>query len=88
MWAYLQFQILETVTGSDAHVAKVSLVGAGMRSHAGVAAQAFQVLGDAGINIQMINTSEIKISCVVTEDDSEQAVRLLHSAFGLGDSKG
>jgi aspartate kinase len=72
---------------TEANVAKVSLVGAGMRSHAGVAALAFQVLGDAGINIQMINTSEIKISCVVTEGDSEQAVRLLHNAFGLGESK-
>jgi len=68
----------------DDQVAKVSLVGAGMRSHAGVAARAFQVLGEAGINIQMINTSEIKISCVIGEDDAIRAVQLLHAAFGLG----
>ncbi len=68
----------------DDRVAKVSLVGAGMRSHAGVAARAFQVLGEAGINIQMINTSEIKISCVIHEKDAERAVQLLHAAFDLG----
>jgi len=68
---------------SDSAVAKVSVVGAGMRSHSGVAATAFRALAKAGINIQMISTSEIKISCVVHEDDAENAVRALHTEFGL-----
>lgn len=72
---------------SDSAVAKVSVVGAGMRSHSGVAATAFRALAKAGINIQMISTSEIKISCVVHEDDAENAVRALHTEFGL-DSEG
>ncbi|MGE5635739.1 MAG: aspartate kinase [Nocardioidaceae bacterium] len=69
---------------TDARMGKVSLVGAGMRSHPGVAAKAFTVLGEAGVNIEMISTSPIKISCVVREPDVEAAVRLLHTAFGLG----
>jgi aspartate kinase len=72
-----------TGVSSDSKVAKVSVVGAGMRSHSGVAATAFRALAKAGINIQMISTSEIKISCVVHEDDAEDAVRALHSEFGL-----
>ena len=63
---------------------KVSLVGAGMKSHPGVAAKTFTVLGEAGVNIEMISTSPIKISCVVREEDVETAVRELHTAFGLG----
>jgi aspartate kinase len=62
---------------------KVSLVGAGMKSHPGVAAKAFTVLGEAGVNIEMIATSPIKISCVVAEADVPGAVRALHGAFGL-----
>ncbi len=69
---------------SDAHMGKVSLVGAGMKSHPGVAAQALTVLGDAGVNIEMISTSPIKISCVVREEDVETAVVGLHTAFDLG----
>ena len=68
---------------SDDRIAKVSIVGVGMRNHAGVATQMFQVLAAAGVNIQMISTSEIKISCVVHEKDTERAVRSLHTAFGL-----
>jgi aspartate kinase len=64
-------------------IAKVSIVGLGMRSHSGVAAKMFEVLGNAGINILMISTSEIKISCVIDEKYTELAVRLLHDAFEL-----
>jgi aspartate kinase len=69
---------------ADEHMGKVSLVGAGMRSHPGVAAKAFRTLGDTGVNIEMISTSPIKISCVVREDDVQTAVRALHKAFELG----
>ncbi len=62
---------------------KVSIVGAGMRSHPGVAAKVFDVLARDGINIEMISTSPIKISCVIDRDRVEEAVRALHSAFGL-----
>ncbi|OGP31504.1 MAG: aspartate kinase [Deltaproteobacteria bacterium GWC2_42_11] len=68
---------------SDINVAKVSIVGAGMRSHAGVASKTFEALAKEGINIQMISTSEIKISCVVDVKYTELAVRVLHKAFGL-----
>src|ERR687886_2585750 len=70
---------------SDDHMAKVSIVGAGMKSHPGVAAKTFTVLGKAGVNIEMISTSPIKISCVVREDDVPTAVRELYSAFELGE---
>src|SRR3954451_16151484 len=70
---------------TDTDMGKVSLVGAGMKSHPGVAAQTFAVLGDAGINIEMISTSPIKISCVIREEDVPTAVRELHAAFELGD---
>jgi aspartate kinase len=63
---------------------KVSIVGAGMRSHPGVAAKVFATLGGRGINIEMISTSPIKISCVVRADQLPDAVRALHEAFGLG----
>ncbi len=62
---------------------KVSIVGAGMRSHPGVAAKVFRVLNDEGINIEMISTSPIKISCVIAREHVEQAVQALHSAFEL-----
>jgi aspartate kinase len=64
-------------------IAKVSLIGVGMRSHSGVAAKMFDVLSREGINIMMISTSEIKISCVIDEKYLELAMRSLHSAFGL-----
>jgi aspartate kinase len=70
------------VTGDD-HIAKVSLVGLGMRSHVGIASQMFRTLAEEGINIQMITTSEIKISVVMDEKYLELAVRVLHKAFGL-----
>ena len=69
---------------SDDRMGKVSLVGAGMKSHPGVAAKALTVLGEASVNIEMISTSPIKISCVVREEDVETAVRQLHTAFDLG----
>ena len=68
---------------SDSKVAKVSVVGVGMRSHAGVASQMFAALAADGINIQMITTSEIKISVIIEEKFLELAVRSLHSSFGL-----
>ncbi|MBS3965277.1 MAG: aspartate kinase [Methylomonas sp.] len=67
----------------DSSIVKVSIVGVGMRSHAGIASTMFKVLADEGINIQMISTSEIKISVVIDEKYLELAVRALHSAFGL-----
>jgi aspartate kinase len=69
---------------ADPRVGKVSVVGAGMRSHPGVAAKVFRTLGDNGINIEMIATSPIKISCVIDAADTPQAVRALHQAFELG----
>jgi aspartate kinase len=70
---------------TDDAIAKVSLVGAGMRSHPGVSATMFETLADAGINIEMISTSSIRISCVVRADRVEEAVRILHAAFDLSD---
>jgi aspartate kinase len=64
-------------------IAKVSIVGVGMRNHAGVAAKMFQVLADEGVNIRVISTSEIKVSCLIDEKYAELAVRALHTAFGL-----
>jgi aspartate kinase len=69
---------------SDPSMGKVSVVGAGMKTHPGVAAKVFKTLGDNGINIEMISTSPIKISCVVRGEDVNQAVRSLHEAFELG----
>lgn len=68
---------------SDSNIAKVSVVGVGMRSHSGVAARAFSALGKEGINIMMISTSEIKLSCVIEAKYAELAVRVLHEAFEL-----
>jgi aspartate kinase len=70
---------------TDERMGKVSVVGAGMKSHPGVAAKTFKALGDAGVNIEMISTSPIKISCVVREEHVETAVRELHKAFELGE---
>src|SRR6267142_2200919 len=70
------------ITG-DERIAKVSIVGMGMRSHAGIAAQMFRTLAEEGINIQMISTSEIKITVVIEEKYTELAVRVLHKAFEL-----
>jgi aspartate kinase len=68
---------------SDSNIAKVSIVGAGMRSHAGVASTMFTALANVGINILMISTSEIKISCVIDSKFTELAVRVLHETFNL-----
>jgi aspartate kinase len=70
---------------SDEKIAKVSIVGVGMRSHSGVASAMFDCLGREGINIQMISTSEIKISCIIDSKYTELAIRALHDTFKLGD---
>jgi aspartate kinase len=81
---------LEPLVGDDIRelvaaeeMGKVSIVGAGMRSHPGVAARVFNVLGGESINIEMISTSPIKISCVINREQVPEAVRALHTAFGL-----
>ncbi|MEE4153134.1 MAG: aspartate kinase [Erythrobacter sp.] len=68
---------------TDSQIAKVSVVGVGMKSHAGVASTMFRALSDRGINIQAISTSEIKVSVLIDEDETELAVRVLHTAYGL-----
>lgn len=68
---------------ADSNVVKVSIIGMGMRTHAGVAQQMFRALADKGINIQVISTSEIKISVLIAEEYTELAIRALHSAYGL-----
>jgi aspartate kinase len=69
---------------SDEGIAKVSVVGVGMRSHSGVAAKMFQALAEAGVNIEMISTSEIKISVVIDQKDVAKAVSAIHNKFKLG----
>lgn len=68
---------------TDSKIAKISVVGVGMKSHAGVAATMFKALAERGINIQAISTSEIKVSVLIDEDETELAVRVLHTAYGL-----
>lgn len=68
---------------TDDHIAKISVVGVGMKSHAGVASTMFKSLADRAINIQAITTSEIKVSVIIDEDETELAVRVLHTAYGL-----
>ena len=83
--------VIENLKGSlefddlliDSSIAKVSLVGVGMRTHAGIASSAFKALSEAGINIQMISTSEIKITIVIQENETDQAVNALHNEFEL-----
>ena len=72
----------------DEDITKVSIVGLGMRSHAGIAARMFEILAKEGINIQAISTSEIKVSCLMAAKYTELAVRALHDGFGLGADKG
>jgi aspartate kinase len=76
-------EIGATGVRSDKDIARVSIIGAGMKSNPGVAATMFATLADAGINIEMISTSAIRTSCVVREDQIEQAVQALHTAFDL-----
>jgi aspartate kinase len=86
-------RVLATIAGeigaegvvADDRVAKVSIVGVGMRSHSGVAARMFSTMSREGINIQMISTSEIAVSCVIEDKYTELAVRALHDAFALGE---
>jgi aspartate kinase len=80
----LAAEIGATGVSSDSDIARVSIVGAGMKSHPGVAATMFEVLSNAGINIEMIQTSAIRLTCVVRETEAEKAVAVLHEAFGLG----
>jgi aspartate kinase len=70
---------------TDVEMGKVSIIGAGMRSHPGVAAKVFRTLGEEGINIEMISTSTIKVSCVIRGEQVPTAVRALHAAFELGE---
>jgi len=72
---------------TDSKIAKISVVGVGMKSHAGVAATMFKSLAERGINIQAISTSEIKVSVMIDEDETELAVRVLHTAYGLDSSE-
>jgi aspartate kinase len=72
---------------TDEGVAKLSIVGIGMRSHSGIAAKMFEAMARERINIEMISTSEIKISCVIRRQHAERAMRVVHQAFGLGKSK-
>jgi aspartate kinase len=81
--AALAGEIGATGVSSDAGIARVSLVGAGMKSNPGVAATTFETLAAAGINIEMISTSAIRISCIVREAAVERAVQALHEAFRL-----
>lgn len=80
-------QIREDIDCADVNtapdMAKISIVGVGMRSHAGVALRMFKALADKGINIQVISTSEIKISVLVSDAYTELALRSLHTAYGL-----
>jgi aspartate kinase len=68
---------------TDDDIGRVSLIGAGMKTHPGIAARMFETLANEGVNIEMISTSTIRISCVLAENDVERAVRSLHAAFGL-----
>jgi aspartate kinase len=70
----------------DPDIAKVSLIGAGMKSHPGVAADMFDALAEAGVNIEIISTSSIRVSCVIRAGDVERAVRAVHDRFGLSDA--
>jgi len=71
----------------DDHVGKVSLVGAGMRSHPGVSARFFGALADAGVNVELISTSEIRISVLVRDTDLDLSVRAVHEAFDLASAE-
>jgi aspartate kinase len=72
----------------DNRICKVSVVGIGMRSHVGIASKMFKALADEAINIQMISTSEIAVSCVIEDKYTELAVRALHDVFALGAERG
>ena len=67
----------------DEKIAKLSVVGVGMKTHSGVAATLFQALADAGVNLELISTSEIKISVIIAKDKADEAARVVHAAFQL-----
>jgi aspartate kinase len=79
----LSAELEATGVTSDSDIGRVSLIGAGMKSHPGVTATMFETLAAASINIEMISTSSIRISCVVRDSVVEDAVGALHTAFGL-----
>ena len=79
----LRAEIGPAASTADDAIARVSVIGAGMKTYPGVTATMFETLADEGINIEMISTSSIRISCVVDEADVEEAMRALHSAFEL-----
>jgi aspartate kinase len=79
----LQSELGGSGVTTDSNIARVSLVGAGMKTNPGVAATMFETLANEGVNIEMISTSSIRISCVVRADHMEKAVRALHDAFKL-----
>lgn len=81
--AVVMDQVGASSVDDDESIARVSLIGAGMKTNPGVAAEMFETLAAEGVNIEMISTSSIRISCVVSEDDAHRAVRALHTAFGL-----
>ena len=81
--AELAHEIGATGVSHDDHIARVSLVGAGMKTHPGVAATMFETLAGIGVNIEMISTSSIRISCVIRAEAVEQTVQALHAAFQL-----
>ncbi|MGL1862520.1 MAG: aspartate kinase [Pseudodesulfovibrio sp.] len=83
----LQYEIGFEELNSNPNVAKVSIIGVGMRNHSGVAARAFQALADENVNILMISTSEIKVTCLIDDKYTELAVRTLHKAFHLEDGE-
>ena len=83
----LQEELGAAAVTADHDIARVSVIGAGMKTNPGVAASMFQTLADAGINIDMISTSAIRISCVVSQDQAEQAVAVLHAAYRLDQSE-
>lgn len=75
--------VKNTEVAYDDQIAKISIVGVGMRSHTGVASKMFSVLAEAGVNIIMISTSEIRVSVVIPKDRADEAVQALHAGFGL-----
>ena len=83
----LQYEIGFEELNSNPNVSKVSIIGVGMRNHSGVAARAFQALADENVNILMISTSEIKVTCLIDDKYTELAVRTLHKAFHLEDGE-
>jgi aspartate kinase len=70
---------------TDGEIAKISLIGAGMKTHPGIAADMFDALADAGVNIEIISTSTIRISCVVRASEVERAVQVVHDRFRLSE---